>query len=148
MCNTTDIQLRTLIVYDIAEPVQRRDIRRFLNQIHKQLLAQDIGFQRNRSGFGVSAILLQRQNTLLLVQIHNITVYEGFLCIIHILIQHGDIRTAFDMRIQQRTEVLTENKVTRCQNNVRIIGILDCLHVVHIRIAGRMCSFPRLELML
>ena len=38
------------------------------------------------------------------------------------------------MRIQQRTEVLTENKVTRCQNNVRIIGILDCLHVVHIRI--------------
>src|SRR5699024_7105810 len=72
MGRAADIQLTAGGVYNVCQGVHGGHFLCLINQIDEQFFFHDIGVHEDIPVFGVSAILLDRENAFLLVQIQSI----------------------------------------------------------------------------
>ena len=74
----------------------------------------------------------EAHHCLFIIQRHHTAVQKMVSCIRHLVIQHGDIRTGFNVLLQKIREILTENHVARCDDHVLLFHPLQVVSVCQI----------------
>ena len=160
MRNSADVQLFTFPVDDLRQSKHGGELSCLFHQLYKQVLLHHIGIHRDVPVLRGTAVLLDRQDTLLLVQVEQVAVQIHLLRIIHGMIQHRNVCFGFNMCLEQCIEILCKHHEVRCDDHILLMHPLNAVDVLikcrNIRIVdvselfceNNTCSLPRLELML
>ena len=79
---------------------------RSVHQIDEQFFFHHIRVHKNGTALGCSPVGLQGKDTLLLVQVQGGAVQEMLLGVVGAVIQQGNVRSGFDMGLQQSIKIL------------------------------------------
>ena len=132
MCNAADIQSTAICFQDICQSIHGRKLLGFFDQADEKLCFHNAGIHINILVFLVTMVGTDGLNTLLTVQLQNITGEICFLCIINCVIKHGNICTGFDMCMYKLVKINRINHIAGSNNNIWLVHSAQRFHIIHI----------------
>ena len=130
MCHSPDIQFFAFLVYNLRQRIHGGDLSCFFNQLYKQLLLHHVSVHRDIPVLCGSPVLLNGENTLLLVQVQKVAVQIHLFRIVYGMIQHRDICLRFDMRLEQGIKILCKYHKIRRDDHILLMRPFNTVDVL------------------